>query len=95
MRNHLPIVVLAAGLLLPAGFGQNVLAAGHEAAATNGEDMFTVMDGNKDGILTKEEFAAHGMAGDFAKYDKNGDGKVTREEYDAVTAATGGKMPGM
>jgi len=86
MRKFLATAVLAAGL-----FHFHVASAAAPAAAPAGdvkanEDMFTLMDANKDGILTRDEFAAHGMAGDFAAYDKNGDGKVTREEYNATEA---------
>ena len=92
MSKSIKKLVLAAGLTLAMGFAHAAQAAAPAAPA--GDDMFTAMDANKDGVLTKEEFAVHGMADDFAKYDKNGDGKVTREEYDA-TAAGMAKMPGM
>jgi len=95
MRKTVTTALLAAGLILSLGLGQAALAAGPAAdAAKPGEDMFAIMDANKDGVLTKEEFAAHGMADDFAKYDKNGDGKVTRDEFNAQ-ASSMGAMPGM
>jgi len=93
MRKIMFSGMLAAGLTLALGLCQPALAAG-DAPKSADDDMFTTMDANKDGVLTKEEFAAHGMADDFAKYDKNGDGKVTREEYNAKGADMG-KMPGM
>jgi Ca2+-binding EF-hand superfamily protein len=88
MRNTLATCLLAAGLTL--ALGQAAPAA---TPAAGQDDMFTTMDANKDGVLTKEEFAAHGMGDDFAKYDANGDGKVTRSEYDAVASGKAGGMP--
>ncbi|WP_300160645.1 EF-hand domain-containing protein [Solidesulfovibrio sp.] len=76
MRKILMTAMLAGGLAL-----------GLAGVAAADEDMFKAMDANKDGVLTKDEFAAHGMQNDFAKYDKDGDGKVSREEFDAVEAA--------
>ena len=58
-----------------------------QAASTNGandggaEAMFTAMDKNGDGILSKEEAAGTPHAADFASLDKNGDGKLSREEH--------------
>lgn len=95
MHTFAKTAVLCAGLLLGAHAATPALAAGPDAQAVkDANDMFTVMDTNKDGVLTKEEFAAHNMAAAFAKSDKNGDGKVTRDEY--VGAATAmPAMPGM
>uniref|UniRef100_I2Q5T7 EF-hand domain-containing protein n=1 Tax=Desulfovibrio sp. U5L TaxID=596152 RepID=I2Q5T7_9BACT len=94
MRSKFATCLLAAGLLTLA-LGQAALA-GTPAAGAATDDMFAAMDANKDGVLTKEEFTAHGMGDDFAKYDTNGDGKVTPSEYDAVTAKSGKmNMPGM
>lgn len=95
MRTIMTTTLLVAGLLtLALALPRAVLAAGNDVKAA--EDMFTVMDANKDGALTKDEFAAHGMANDFATYDRNGDGRVTREEYAATEAAAAkGNKPGM
>ena len=95
------IAALTAAHTVPAGgidqakAGLDALAAGDDAKAVrDAKAMFAVMDANKDGVLTKEEFAAHHMADDFAKADKNGDGKVTRDEY--LGHASGAHaMPGM
>ncbi len=71
------------------------LAASPAGDAAQPDDMFAAMDANKDGVLTKEEFTAHGMGNDFATYDQNGDGKVTRSEYDAVAPSKDGQKHGM
>ncbi len=92
MRHSIMILALITGLTLALATGTTARAAGQDAPAGQ-EDMFTTMDANKDGVLTKEEFAAHGMAEDFAKYDANGDGKVTQEEFKAAEGTA--KMPGM
>ena len=95
MRTSVKTIVLAAGLLLAATHAAPALAAGeNDKAVKDAETMFATMDTNKDGVLTQEEFAAHGMAADFAKSDKNGDGKVTKEEYVGY-AASMKAMPGM
>lgn len=87
MRNALAACLLAAGLTLALGQAATAADAGQD-------DMFATMDANKDGVLTKEEFTAHGMGDDFAKYDTNGDGKVTRSEYDVAAPGKAGNMPG-
>ncbi len=49
-----------------------------------GRVFFRMMDGNGDGIVTREERAAAAHQEwlmDFAKLDLNGDGRLTRDEY--------------
>lgn len=90
MRTIIAAIALVAALAaVPAAW-----AAAQADNTKAAEEMFTTMDTNKDGVLTKEEFAAHHMADAFAKADKNGDGKVTRDEY-IGHAATMPAMPGM
>ncbi|MFU2209369.1 calcium-binding protein [Solidesulfovibrio sp. C21] len=87
MRTAIAAFALIAALAaVPAAYAASQPAQDTTAA----EKMFSTMDTNKDGVLTKEEFAAHHMADDFAKADKNGDGKVTRDEY--LGHASGMKM---
>lgn len=63
------------------------------------------LDTDKNGSISKEEFAAGPMAkraqGDqtkidaaFGRMDKNGDGAITKEELAAMPARGGGKKPG-
>ena len=52
------------------------------------EQIFKVMDRNKDGKLTKAEF--RGPAHVFTSADKDVDGEVTRAEMEAFRARTGG-----
>jgi hypothetical protein len=57
------------------------------------EANFKQMDTNKDGSISKEEWAAAGRREQgFARFDQNGDGKITLEEMKAVAAqfAAGG-----
>jgi hypothetical protein len=62
------------------------------------EAQFKQMDTNKDGSISKEEWAAAGRREQgFARFDQNGDGKITLEEMKAVAAqfaAGGGGGPG-
>ena len=60
-----------------------------------GEDPFTSMDINKDGVLTKEE-AKGPIANDFTKIDLDGDGIITSAEFDKVPKPNkggGGRPP--
>ena len=56
------------------------------ASANGGNDggaaaMFTAMDKNGDGFISKEEAAGTPHAADFASLDKNGDGKLSQDEH--------------
>ena len=63
------------------------------------EANFKQMDTNKDGSISKEEWAAAGRREQgFARFDTNGDGKITLDEMKTVAAqlgaAGGGGGPG-
>lgn len=60
----------------------------------NGNDPFTEMDINKDGLLTKAE-AKRPIANDFAKIDLDGVGIITRAEFDKAPKPQreGGRPP--
>ena len=45
------------------------------------EAMFTSMDKNGDGFISKEEAMGTPHGADFASLDKNADGKLSREEH--------------
>lgn len=92
MRTAIAAFALVAALAtVPAAHAASQTPQDAKKAAA---EMFDTMDTNKDGVLTKEEFAAHGMADDFAKADANHDGKVTRDEYIGSATAMPA-MPGM
>ena len=58
-----------------------------QAASTNGANdggaaaMFTAMDKNGDGFISKEEATGTPHAADFASLDKNADGKLSADEH--------------
>jgi EF hand domain-containing protein len=89
-RKPLIAALLAAAFAFPlaanAG-GADKPAGAKTAAAANGandggaEAMFTSLDKNGDGFISKEEATGTPHAGDFASLDKNGDGKLSREEH--------------
>lgn len=61
-------------------------------AADTPQKIFALMDADKDGKVTKEEFmhyyveaATKLRAARFDRLDKNGDGKITRDEYLAAS----------
>jgi len=92
VRHTITVLGLAAVLTL--SLGHAALAAEQHEAMGN-QDMFQTMDHNKDGVLTKDEFAGTPMANDFDKYDRNHDGKVTRQEFGATAQMPQTNMPGM
>ncbi|MCB1211214.1 MAG: EF-hand domain-containing protein [Verrucomicrobiales bacterium] len=82
------------------GFG----GPGGPGGMPNGEEIFKKMDGNADGSVDKEEYAAFArqeIEGRFTRMDQNADGKVTQEEFtkgmmklrDTLRGGQGG-MPG-
>lgn len=88
-RKPLIAALLAAAFAFPlaAHAGGTDKPAGAKTAAANGandggaEAMFTSMDKNGDGVLSKEEASGTPHAGDFASLDKDGDSKLSREEH--------------
>jgi len=56
------------------------------------DQIFKIMDRNKDGKLAKDEF--RGPPNIFTSADKNKDGIVTRKELEALRGGGGGKKPG-
>jgi Ca2+-binding EF-hand superfamily protein len=81
---------MAAALAFPlAASAGNDKTSGAKSASAHGNDggaeaMFTSMDKNGDGFISKEEAAGTPHAADFAKLDKNGDGKLSRDEHFAA-----------
>jgi hypothetical protein len=61
------------------------------APASGAEKMFTGLDKNKDGYLSREEVAGSPHAKDFDKLDKNGDGKLSPDEHAAAPEHAGDK----
>ena len=57
------------------------LAAG-AVIAQQKPDMFTLLDKNKDNVLTKQEYMSH-IESTFSSMDKNNDGKIDGEEREA------------
>ena len=75
----LPIVASATN---PADKSPAAKSTSASAANDGGaEAMFTSMDKNGDGFISKEEAAGTPHSVDFATLDKDGDGKLSREEH--------------
>lgn len=79
---------LAQGYMLS---GDQTATAGHDHKAKDGEKAHTMasMDTDKDGKMSKAEFAAahEGSNEKFAAHDTDGDGFITTAEMDAHHAA--------
>ena len=87
MANKVLITALVAGMALTSGAIAGIGTA--FAGADNGRDhgrghgkMLEKLDTNKDGAISKEEFAAR-RDGDFAAADTNKDGSVSAAEMKA------------
>lgn len=88
-RKPLIAAVFAAAFAFPlaASAGGADKHSGAKTAAANGandggaEAMFTSMDKNGDGVISKEEATGTPHAADFATLDKDGDGKLSRKEH--------------
>ena len=78
---------IAAAFALPlaatAGGTDKQKTANKQTTANDGgaQAMFTAMDKNADGFISKEEAANTPHSADFAKLDTNGDGKLSAEEH--------------
>jgi len=90
---------LAQGYMLS---GQQAMPAAQETAkamhaATDGSHSMTSMDTDKNGKLSKSEFAAahDGSDAKFAAHDPDGDGFISAAEMEAHHAADGKKKTGM
>jgi hypothetical protein len=57
-------------------------------AAVAGDDVtFAQLDGNRDGMVSRDEIPAdHTMAGKFAELDSDGNGSISQAEFDAWKA---------
>jgi hypothetical protein len=64
----------------------SVIAAGlFASAATAGDDLFTTLDVNEDGVIDTQEASAHEvLAASFASLDTDQNGVLTREEFEAL-----------
>jgi hypothetical protein len=80
------LALLMGGLLwttpgLAGGSAATVPAQARENAAA----VAALMDANRDGRISKAEFARHnGLPGRFATLDADGDGALTKDEQEAV-----------
>ncbi len=61
--------------------GAKMASAANGASDGGAEAMFTSMDKNSDGFISKDEAAGTPHAGDFASLDKDSDGKLSRDEH--------------
>lgn len=61
------------------------------SGASGAEKMFTALDKNKDGFLSREEVQGTPHAKDFDMLDKNSDGKLSPEEHAAAPEHAGDK----
>ena len=101
MKAFIPALVLIAVPALalaqpPAGGGAGGPPRGPQTPEQI-EANFKQMDTNKDGSVSKEEWAAAGRREQgFARFDANSDGKITLDEMKTVAAsfAAGGGGPG-
>jgi hypothetical protein len=72
-----PMIVLCA-----AAFASGAVMANDETRAKDSTDVFTNVDADADGKVSKEEAAAHpGFEKNFDALDGNHDGTVTEREY--------------
>jgi outer membrane protein assembly factor BamB len=75
--------VAADGLLLYAGWTPGD-AADTDFKMPTFDDLLKLLDGDKDGALTRLEVAKSELKDFFDNQDQNSDGKLTRDEWDAM-----------
>ena len=71
------------------GAGQPSAAASQSKADGGAEAMFSGLDKNKDGFLSKEEVKGTPHDKDFSSLDKDNDSKLSREEHAAAPEHAG------
>ena len=85
-RKSLLAAVLAAAFAFPLAANAGGTDK-HKSTSANGANdggasaMFTSMDKNGDGFISKDEAKGTPHAADFASLDKNGDGKLSKDEH--------------
>lgn len=84
-RNTLIALSLGVAFALPlSAFAGGDKAASGATKESGAEAMFTSLDKNKDGFVSKDEAQGTPHAKDFDKLDKNHDGKLSRAEHAAA-----------
>jgi Ca2+-binding EF-hand superfamily protein len=75
MKTQL-ILICSAALLAPAAMAEDA------DSSDDKHDMFTTLDADSDGKLSKEEAAGHsGVASNFISIDRNSDGFISEGEF--------------
>jgi hypothetical protein len=86
----LPIAVALVGVSFQMDANAQVKKTGKPAMVQKCEKNFEVMDANKDGSISKEEFMAKHKGANaeklFEAKDANGDGSISKEEFCAKNA---------
>ena len=89
-RKTLIAAVITAALPLAAYAGGDKASSGGASKSDGGaEAMFSSLDKNKDGFMSRDEVKGTPHDKDFAKLDKNKDGKLSREEHAAAPEHAG------
>jgi hypothetical protein len=89
MRN---ICILAVPMMLTVALAAGTaLAQGGPSQGGCGRGMFTAIDANSDGMVSREEFLTH-VESVFAVMDQKGDGKVSKDEFVSLRMGPGGGM---
>jgi EF hand domain-containing protein len=93
-------LVAAAGLLTATAFADDMVsfATGGYATGLRTMEMMHMIDSNKDGMVSKDEWVAY-QERVFKALDKNGDGSLDTEEFYGhpmpISFATGGYSHGL
>lgn len=88
-RHALFATLCITGLALPV----HSAAAQNSAANDTPKHTFNSIDTDKDGRISRNEFAAahSGKSEKFSSIDRNGDGFISKDEFDAHHAAMQGQ----